>query len=184
MLLLRPLLVAELLSPPPKIFDAPPLLLHPNILDAPLLALLAKELMEALPPLPELLPAQLFPKEELPLLLADLAGSLPVAPLKLDAVLSNDDPLQISPKILADPLLTLSPKKERCWSPSTVAATGPKRQGLTATSLQVSNKPGAPCITHLAPARKANWKRLTRLAKALDCTCALGHSSNSDAIPV
>ena len=188
-LLLRPLLVAELL----------------NILEAPLLALLAKEIMEALPPLPELLPAQLLPKAELPLLLADLAGSpLKLRILGLDAVLSNDDPLQISPKKLADPLLALSPKRftravpqllpplakiqgiwsERCWSPSTVAATGPKRQGLTATSLQVSNKPGAPCITHLAPARKANWKRLTRLAKALDCTCALGHSSNSDAIPV
>ncbi len=176
-------------SPPPKIFDAPPLLLLPNILEAPLLALLAKRLMEALPPLPKLLP-----KVELPLLLAGLAGSpLKQKILVLDAVLSKDDPLQISPKILADPLLALFTGavsqllsllakiqgvwSERCRSPSTVAATGP-------IALQVSDRPGAPCITHLAPIRKANWKRLVLLAKALDCTCALGHSSNSDAIPV
>ena len=133
-LLLRPLLVAELL----------------NILEAPLLALLAKELMEALPPLPELLPAQLLPKVELLLLLVDLAGSpLKLRKLVFDAVLSNVDPLQISPKILADPLLALSPKRftgavpqllpplakiqgiwsERCWSPSTVAVTGPNDKG-------------------------------------------------------
>ena len=103
-LMLRPLLVVELLSPPPKIFDAPPLLLHPNIQDAPLLALLAKELMEALPPLPELLPAQLLPKAEFPLLPADLAGSsLKLRILGLDAVLSDDDPLQISPSPLLLP---------------------------------------------------------------------------------
>ena len=194
MLLLRPLLVAGLSSPPPKIFDAPLLLLLPNILEAPLLALLAKRLMEALPPLPELLPAQLIPKVELPLLLAGLAGSpLKQKILVLDAVLSKDDPLQISPKILADPLLALFTEavsqllsllakiqgvwSEKSRSPSTVAATGP-------IALQVSDRPGAPCITHLAPIRKANWKRLVLLAKALDCTCALGHSSNSDAIPV
>ena len=84
--------------PPPKIFDAPPLLLLPNIKGAPLLALLARMLMEALPPLLKLLPALLLKiLVEFPLLLADLAGSLPVVPLELnkivlDAVLPDDDP--------------------------------------------------------------------------------------------
>ena len=88
-LLLRPL------QPPPKIFDAPPLLLLPNILGAPLLALLAKMFM-------------VFPKilVELPLLLADLAGSLPVV---LPKLLPNDDPLYI--KILAFPPLLPPPKR-------------------------------------------------------------------------
>ena len=150
--------------------------------------LLLRPLLPALPPLPKLLP-----EVELPLLLAGLAESpLKQKILVLEAV-SEDDPLQISPKILADPLLALFTEavsqllsllakiqgvwSEKSRSPSTVAATGP-------IALQVSDRPGAPCITHLAPIRKANWKRLVLLAKALDCTCALGHSSNSDAIPV
>ena len=104
MLRLLPKIPLVLLVLLPKIFDAPPLLLHLNIQDAPLFALFAKELMEALPPLPELLPAQLLPKAELPLLPADLAGSsLKLRILGLDAVLSDDDPLQISPSPLLLP---------------------------------------------------------------------------------
>ena len=109
MLRLLPKIPLVLLVLLPKIFDAPPLLLHPNIQDAPLFALFAKELMEALPPLPELLPAQLLPKVKLPRLLADLAGSpLKLRVLVLDAVLSNDDPLPAAPVLLFSLLKMLS----------------------------------------------------------------------------